>query len=204
MILRGTYPVLTSTQSRAWVNQDLMIRWIDHMFPLVDMRPGKCLIWDSCKAHIAKRVKAHCYSRNIKLIVIPGGCTPYLQAGDIAVFRELKAKLGDIINAWKESGEVHYTAGGNPKKPANHVVESWVNDAWRSLSLTTIKNSIESAGLSDNYEDWYISKHDIYGDKFREAWKNSGNGTETEVSPETLEAIGQDDDIEFVDECIDE
>ena len=94
--------------------------------------------------------------------------------------------------------------GGGTSIRDQRVEETWVNDAWRSLSLRTIKNSIESAGLSDNYEDWYISKHDVYGDKFREAWKNSGKGTETEVSPETLEAIGQDDDIEFVDEFIDE
>ena len=128
MIIQGTQPVLTTTQSRAWVNQDLMICWIDHMFPLVDMRPGKCIIWDSFKAHIAKHVKTHCYSRNIKLIVIPGGCTPYLQAGDIAVFRELKAKLGDIINAWKESGEVNYTAGGIQKNQL--VMYSLVSNRW--------------------------------------------------------------------------
>ena len=54
----------------------------------------------------------------IELIVIPVGCNPYLQAGNIAVFQELKAKLGDIINAWKESGEVNYTAGGESKKPS--------------------------------------------------------------------------------------
>ena len=43
------------------------------------------------------------------MVVIPGGCTPYLQAGDIGIFRELKDNLSKIIEAWKNSEEVTYT-----------------------------------------------------------------------------------------------
>ncbi|KAJ0396886.1 hypothetical protein ATCC90586_002829 [Pythium insidiosum] len=37
-------------------------------------------------AHIGKLVKAHCAKRKIGMCVIPGGMTPYLQAGDIGVY----------------------------------------------------------------------------------------------------------------------
>ena len=53
-------------------------------------------------------------NRNIKMVVIPGGCTPYLQAGDIGIFRELKDKLSVAIEAWKNSDSIEYTCGGNP------------------------------------------------------------------------------------------
>ncbi len=79
------------------------------MFPLLDATPGKCLVWDSCRAHIARKVKDHCRNRNIEMIVIPGGLTPYLQAGDIGIYREFKDKLSDLIDRWKNSYGVQYT-----------------------------------------------------------------------------------------------
>ena len=85
-ICRKTGPILSTTQSKAWVNSDLLVRWIDTLFPIVDVRPGKCLVWDSCHAHISNQLKEHCRGRNIKMVVIPGGCTAYLQAGDIRIF----------------------------------------------------------------------------------------------------------------------
>jgi hypothetical protein len=41
--------------------------------------------------------------------VIPGGLTPYLQAGDIGIYREFKDKLSNLIDRWKKSDGVQYT-----------------------------------------------------------------------------------------------
>jgi hypothetical protein len=60
------------------MDSDLLIL----MFPAVYALPGKCIVWDSCRAHISKKGKEHCQVCHIELIVIPGGLTPYLQAGD--------------------------------------------------------------------------------------------------------------------------
>jgi len=132
------------------------------------------------------------------LIVILGGLTPYLQAGDIGIFKSLKDHISAMIHEWKILGHVEYTKGGNPKPPADNIVQLWVLDAWRQVALTNIKHSISSAGFSNDYKDWHISKHDVYGDKFRTAWKNCGD---VEASIEDLEEIPQDDEIL---DCIDE
>jgi hypothetical protein len=99
--------------------------------------------------HIAKDVKEHCRTRNIELIVIPGGLTSYFQAVDIGFFRELKDKISSIIDEWRRSNHVQYTKVGNPKPPqqvikhtpvyktADDVVRSWVLDAWRSVLVST-------------------------------------------------------------------
>ncbi|KAL7683693.1 hypothetical protein Plhal304r1_c040g0118651 [Plasmopara halstedii] len=42
------------------------------------------------RAHILKEVKAKCQTRDIKMYVIPGGLTPYLQVGDIGIYRYFK------------------------------------------------------------------------------------------------------------------
>jgi len=169
-LLNNIYSV---TQEKAWVNQDLIIAWINLMFPLFDASQGKCIVWDSCRAHISERVKEHCRKRNIKLVVIPGGLTPYLQAGDIGIFKEFKDRISSFINIWKNSEEIEYTRRGNPKAPSQALVNLWISNAWSSMSIQNIKNSIQSAGFSENFEDWHISKHDIYGDRFRNEFINS-------------------------------
>ena len=120
-----------------------------------------CIVWDSCRVHIGKDVKAYCLRRNITLIAIPGGMTPYLQAGDIGIYKEFKDLLSPIIDAWKKSDSIEYTKAGNPKQPKNEIVRTWVKDAWRAISNDTIKMSIRIAGFSENCEDWHIWKHDV-------------------------------------------
>ena len=193
-------PLLHTTQNKAWVNQDLIVKWIDAMFPIVDVSPGKCLVWDSCRAHIAQRVKEYCRQRSITLVVIPGGLTPYLQAGDIGIYKDFKDQVCQYITAWKNSDGVEYTNGGNPRPPPNEIIRCWVKDAWNGVSSNNVLRCIQSAGFSSRYEDWHIAKHDIYGEKFCRAWNNS---SPREVDPTSLEAIFQDDDIDVLDDALD-
>jgi len=71
------------------------------MFPLLDTSTGKCVVWDSCRAHISRAVKGHCANHRIELIIIPGGLTPYLQAGDIGIYHDFKDRISDLIDQWK-------------------------------------------------------------------------------------------------------
>ena len=195
-VSRISGPLLVANQLKGWINTDLLIKWIDCQFPLVDTSPGKCIVWDSCRVHIAQKVKEHCRRRNVELIVIPGGMTPYLQAGDIGIYRELKDKVSNLIDHWKRSGDVEYTRGGNPKPPSDELVQSWVIDAWKGVSLDNIKNSIAAAGFNEDASQWHISKHDVYGEHFCEAWKNTGS---TEANVEDFEAFGQDDEVDGIE-----
>ena len=52
-------PILYTMQPKAWVNASLIIKWINSIFPLVDITAGKCIVWDSCRTHIARNVKEH-------------------------------------------------------------------------------------------------------------------------------------------------
>ena len=198
-ISRKTGPILATVQKSAWVNGDLLIKWIDAVFPLIDLRPGKCLVWDSCRAHVSKKVKNHCRIRNIKMVTIPGGCTPYLQAGHIGIFRILKDKLSEIINQWKISDQVEYTRHGNPKAPSPEIVETWFRDAWSTVQDVNIKKSINAAGFNTSARHWHISKHDVYGEKFLEAWDKAVKEEEAE-SQTILDIIDEMDDIVIDDE----
>jgi hypothetical protein len=126
-------------------------------------------------------------------MVIPGGLTPYLQAGEIGIYKEFKGKLGNIINDWKSSDMVEYTRGGNPRPPPTEIVNRWVSDAWMAISGDNIKNSIGSAGFHEDYNSWHIAKHDVYGQQFKQHWTDTGD---VEHSTDYFEEIGQDDDID--------
>ena len=133
------------------------------------------------------------------MVTIPGGCTPYLQAGDIGIFRILKDKLSEIINQWKTSDQVEYTRHGNPKAPSPEIVETWFRDAWSTVQDVNIKKSIDAAGFNTSAHHWHISKHDVYGEKFLEAWDKAVEEEEAE-SQTILDIIDEMDDIVIDDE----
>jgi hypothetical protein len=147
-ITHVTGPLPVANQEKGWVNSNLLNKWIDLVSPVIDTSKGKCLVWDSCCAHISKAVKEHYQCRNIELIVIPGGMTPYLQAGDIGIYCQFKDMISVLIDRWKQSDAMEYTRGGNPKPPANETVHTWVSDGWKRVNLTNVQNSIATAGFS--------------------------------------------------------
>jgi hypothetical protein len=135
------------------------------------------------------------------MCVVPGGRTPYLQAGDIGIYKSFKDNMGPLIDAWKRSDEVEYTRGGNPKPPSVAVVTEWIRRAWRAVPDTVVATSIKRAGFSADYDEWHISRHDVYGDNFCNAWLSVGSMldgvSEQDISESALcDAL---DDVTLVD-----
>ena len=85
------------------------------------------------RAYISKAVKARAVKKDLQMFVILGGLTPYVQAGDIGIFKSFKDKLSVIIDEWKSSDRVQYTKAGNPKQPPVECVFQWVQTAWKAV-----------------------------------------------------------------------
>ena len=71
----------------------------------------------------------------------------------------------------KNSSCVEFTKCGNPKPPNFEIVRNWIIAAWSCIHVSKISSSVVAAGFSENYKDWHISNHDVYGDKFCAAWE---------------------------------
>ena len=153
---------------KAWVNQELIKNWIDLIFPQVVMSTGKAIVWDSCRAHTANLVKKHLKRRGTKNVVIPEGLTPYVQAGDLGVYKSFKDKMSPLIAPWKASGQAPLNRNGNPKPPSDETVCHWITSAWRLVNANVILNSIKAAGFSEEIK-WMIYKHDVYN----RPWNNN-------------------------------
>jgi hypothetical protein len=184
-------------QPKAWVDSELLCNWIDAIFPPVLIADGKTIVWDSMRAHISKVVKAKCAAREVSLCVIPGGLTPYLQAGDIGIYRQFKDLLCASIDEWKNSDAVEYTRAGNPKPPSEKTVCEWVSKAWKETPQLAVENSIAAAGFHSDSSQWFIWRHDVYGAMFQRMWQELNQDIEEEVEDELANAL---DDIELVDE----
>ena len=185
-------------QPKAWVDSELLCNWIDAVFPRVLQADRKAIVWDSMRAHTSNAVKEKCASREISLCVIPGGLTPYLQAGDIGIYRQFKDLLCASIDAWKNSDTVEYTRAGNPKPPSEKTVCEWVVKAWKDTPQLVVDNSVAAAGFSSDPSQWHIWNHDVYGALFQEHWQAEADEEENEaVDTELSNAL---DDIELIDE----
>jgi hypothetical protein len=191
MSSNGVYVI---SQPKAWVDTQLLMKWIDLVFPMIDTSLRKGIIWDSMSAHKSKEMKEKLHRRSIKQCVVPGGLTPYVQAGDIGIYKVFKDKICSIIDAWKQSGHVEYTKSGNPKKPCNTVIETWVKDAWNLVPESVVKSSILAAGFHNDYREWHISKHDVYGKSFTSLWNQMIEENAEEQNLEMIDVV--DDDIE--------
>uniref|UniRef100_A0AAV2YRD5 DDE-1 domain-containing protein n=1 Tax=Lagenidium giganteum TaxID=4803 RepID=A0AAV2YRD5_9STRA len=157
-------------QPKAWVDSELLLKWLVKIFPPVVVAEGKALVWDSMRAHVSKKVKSKCSQRDIAMCVVPGGLTPYVEAGDLAIYKVFKDHLSVFIDEWKRSDEVEYTRNGNPRPPQVETVCAWVRQAWRETPESVVVNSVDAAGFCDDPSRWFIWNHDVYGWKFRQAW----------------------------------
>ena len=163
------------------------------MFPaLLKFCDVKGIVWDSMRVYIAKDVKAKYISKKIDMMVILGGLTPYLQAGDIGIFKSLKDFLSSMIDDWKRSDRVQYTKNSNPRPPSVEEVVTWVSNSDKDVPNDVVRKSIAASGFAVDYRDWHIAKHDVYGELFLSKWVSAD-----EESPD--DADGADIADEFDD-----
>ena len=65
--------------------------------------------------------------------------------------------------------------------------------AWRQVPDGLLKKSVDKCGFLDDASSWHISKHDVYGAKFRAPWEISARAivdsdADGESSNELLDA----------------
>ncbi|GMF28662.1 unnamed protein product [Phytophthora fragariaefolia] len=180
-------------QKRAWVDSQLLIKWLDTVFPSVldAATPGKAVVWDSMRAHVSKAVKAQFANKNVEMFMIPGGLTPYVQAGDIGIYKSFKDRLFGIIDGWKSSDRVR------TRKVATQAAFSGRcsavgETAWKDVSDEVIRRSVAAAGISPCYQDWHISRHDVYGELFCRKWlSRDGESEDGDVEENILENLDE-------------
>jgi transposase-like protein len=199
-------------QENAWMNEESTLRWSMTVWGgLAATRQRRMLVWDDFKAHKTDRVKA-CADQtcNTDLVIVPGGCTPLLQAPDISWNKPFKECYRELWNDWMVSGDKTYTQAGNMRAPSKETCVNWVKQAWASVTRETILKSFKSAGITtaiNGSEDGLIKclsenndlakevRLQLYGEEEQQFSESSDNADQVSET-EDIE-IFEDSDLEF-------
>ena len=104
-------------------------------------------------------VKQELRTSRIDPLIIPGGCTKYIQAPDMVWNKPFKANVPEKYDEWM-AGEAHsFTAAGNMRAPSRREIVKWILAAWDGLDKRMIIDSFKSCVLTvavDGPEDRHI------------------------------------------------
>ena len=71
-------------------------------------------------------VKEAVKTSNSDLVIVPGGCTKYIQAPDVCWNKPFKEFFGTKYDHWMAEGVHQYTEAGNMKPPARKKIVQWI------------------------------------------------------------------------------
>ena len=115
------------------------------------------LAWDSYECYMEQSVCNNLITKNIEPLIIPGGCTKYVQAPDVSWNKPFKAKVAEEYDEWLSTVGINWvTEAGNLKSPLRRIIVQWILKAWNELSTEMIAKSFKSCTLNipiDGSED---------------------------------------------------
>ena len=80
---------------------------------------------------------------NSDLVIVPGGCTKYIQAPDVCWNKPFKEFIGTKYDHWMAEGVHQYTEAGNMKPPPRKKIVQWIFESWAALSKEVIVESFK-------------------------------------------------------------
>ena len=150
--------ILASSENK-WMNTSLTLEWVQKVLGSFSFNQ-RLLAWDSYECHMEQTVsksQKNLKAKKIESLIIPGGCTKYLQAPDVSWNKPFKAKVAEEYDEWLSTvGINRVTEAGNLKSPERRAIVQWILKAWDELTPETIVKSFKVCALNipvDGSED---------------------------------------------------
>ena len=94
------------------------------------------------------------------MVNLIGGCTKYIQPGDVVWNRSFKARIAAEYDTWIAQAAV--TAGDDKEvhSPSFECVCNWISTAWSSIPKDMIANGFRACGITidhDGADDHHIT-----------------------------------------------
>ena len=81
-----------ASSANGWMNEELTLRWCDEVLGSFSFRK-RLLTWDSYEAHMTDKVKRKLVIAKVESVIVPGGCTKYIQTPDLVWNKPFKATI---------------------------------------------------------------------------------------------------------------
>ncbi|KAH7721665.1 pogo transposable element with KRAB domain-like protein [Aphelenchoides avenae] len=122
-------------------NDSLKVYLVKVVVRSIFSQQKRLLVWDSVKAYTSAVTKQVFKQLNLEMAVVPGGCTPFVQAS-----------VQETYDEWVLPDDHPTTSGGNPKAPPMELYLQWIKDAWNALSEDTVARSFKASGITTDLD----------------------------------------------------
>ena len=136
-----------ASSTNGWMNEELTLRWVDEVVGKFAFSK-RLLAWDSYEAHMTENVKRRLKDANTESVIVPGGCTKYIQAPDVVWNKPFKQRVAELYDEWLANGVHEFTVGGNMKSVPRRLVIDWVLTAWKALPKDMVASSFKKCALT--------------------------------------------------------
>ena len=117
----------------------------------------RLLVCDTLDCHMEDSVSKSLQQKKIESLLIPGGCTKYVQTPDASWNKPFKAKVSEEYNEWLSTDRINnLTDVGNLKSPPRRFIVKWILKAWEELAPELVSKSFKRCALNisvDGSED---------------------------------------------------
>lgn len=138
---------IVTTSSNTWMNEELTLNWVKSILGAFSF--NICLLaWNSYECHMMQSVKEALHQINVDQVIVPGGCTKYVQAPDVSWNRPFKALVSEQYGEWMASDVQEFTEAGNMRPQPRKTIVEWVWTAWTPLPTEVITKSFKSYALN--------------------------------------------------------
>ena len=138
---------VVASSINGWMNEELTVSWVKSVLGQFSFT-RRMLAWDSFRCHVLDSVKQELNRAKIDPVIIPGGCTKYIQAPDVSWNKPFKAKVTERYDEWMANGQHTFTAAGNMRAPPRREIVQWIIEAWNDLDKDIIVNSFKCCALT--------------------------------------------------------
>ena len=105
----------------------------------------RLLVWEAYCCHTSKATRAEVLRMGLHIAIVSGGCTKFIQAGDVVWNACFKGHLRSRFNPWLAEPAGHqYTSGGNVKPPPRSLLCEWVKSSWDVVPTEMVTTSFTS------------------------------------------------------------
>lgn len=202
---KGIFPstVVIMQNVKGWMDEGMMGEWLQRCY---SKRPGgflkkekALLIMDSMRAHITENVVKKIKFANSIPIIIPGGMTKLLQPLDISVTRSFKAELRKLWEKWMREGDHSFTTTGRMRCATFGEVASWVDSAWKSITVQTITCGFKKAEIVDPLAEKTQNISEVLTEENYDVGEDDSNETFIEIPQQVYELFQSDTEDEDFD-----
>ena len=99
---------LGKSSGNAWMNEELTTIWIKRVLGTFSFN-RRLLAWDSYECHMTDSVRKDLKKMNVDNVIIPGGCTKYIQPPNVCWNKSFKARMTELHDQWFSEGVHQFT-----------------------------------------------------------------------------------------------